>query len=56
MNKNLKLYSYWVCPFAQRAWIGLERAKLPFEYVELNPYTNRENTEWAKINPKGLIY
>lgn len=55
MATKLKLYSYNVCPFAQRAWIGLLRAQVPFEYVELNPYTNRENQEWLKINPKCLV-
>ena len=48
MNKSLKLYSFWACPFAQRAWIAFEKSGLKYEYVELNPYISRENLEWNK--------
>ena len=53
MNRSLKLYSFWACPFAQRAWIGLEKSGLEFEYVELNPYISRENADWNKGNFKN---
>ena len=33
-----KLYCSWFCPFAQRAWITLEESKLPYQYIEVNPY------------------
>lgn len=53
MNRSLKLYSFWACPFAQRAWIGLEKSGLKFEYVELNPYISRKNADWNKGNFKN---
>jgi hypothetical protein len=49
---SLKLYSFDKCPFAQRAWIGLLRGNVPFEYIEMNPYKNRENKVWKEIAPK----
>lgn len=55
MVGKIKLYCYNICPFAQRAWIGLVKTGLPFEYVELNPYENRENAHWNAVNPRGLV-
>ena len=37
--ENIKLYSLWLCPFAQRAWIALEEKGLSYQYIEINPYS-----------------
>ena len=31
------------------------QTKVPYQYVELNPYKNRENEEWKRINPAGKV-
>lgn len=50
---DTKLYCSWFCPFAQRAWIALNHKKIPFQYVEQDPYD--KTPEWLAISPKGLI-
>ncbi|KAK3103712.1 hypothetical protein FSP39_021246 [Pinctada imbricata] len=52
-DSPLKLYSAWYCPFAQRAWIALLQKGLPFEYVEVNPYS--KPLELLSVNPRGLV-
>lgn len=47
------LYSGWFCPFVQRTWITLEEKKIPYQYVEINPY-NKEPSFLA-LNPRGLV-
>ncbi|KAK5996938.1 Glutathione S-transferase omega-1 [Cladobotryum mycophilum] len=49
----LKLYSGWFCPFVQRSWITLEEKKIPYQYVEINPY--KKEPEFLKLNPRGLV-
>jgi glutathione S-transferase len=49
----LKLYAGWFCPFVQRAWIVLEEKKLPYEYIEINPYD--KSPEFLALNPRGLV-
>ena len=49
----LTLYSGWFCPFVQRVWAVLEEKKIPYQYVEVNPYNKPESL--MKINPRGLV-
>ncbi|MCJ8340323.1 MAG: glutathione S-transferase N-terminal domain-containing protein [Pseudomonadales bacterium] len=44
----MKLYSAWYCPFAQRAWLALQVEKIPFEYVEIDPYLKTQS--WMEIS------
>ena len=53
VEKSLKLYNAWFCPYAQRAWIGLLFKGVPFEYVEQDPYN--KTPDWLAINPRGLV-
>lgn len=32
------LYASWFCPYVQRAWIAIEEKRVPYTYVEINPY------------------
>ncbi|KAK3677288.1 hypothetical protein LTR78_002826 [Recurvomyces mirabilis] len=43
----------WFCPFVQRAWTVLEEKKIPYEYIEVNPYHKPESL--LKLNPRGLV-
>lgn len=38
----LKLYSNWVYPFVQRAWIVLKEKRIPYQYIAINPYEKTE--------------
>jgi glutathione S-transferase len=49
----LKLYAGWFCPFVQRSWIVLEHKKIPYQYVEINPY--RKAPDFLALNPRGLV-
>lgn len=46
-------YNAWFCPFAQRAWIGLNHRKIEYKYMEQDPYD--KSGEWLKVNPRGLV-
>jgi len=52
-EQPLKLYSGWFCPFVQRAWTVLEEKKIPYQYIEVNPYHKPESL--LKLNPRGLV-
>ena len=49
----LKLYAGWFCPFVQRVWLVLEEKKLPYQYIEVNPYHKPESL--LRLNPRGLV-
>jgi glutathione S-transferase len=49
----LVLYAGWFCPFVQRVWTVLEEKKIPYQYVEVNPYHKPESL--LKLNPRGLV-
>lgn len=40
-------------PFVQRVWIALEQKKLPYQYIEIDPYAKPKVL--LDINPRGLI-
>ncbi|KAL2066532.1 hypothetical protein VTL71DRAFT_2603 [Oculimacula yallundae] len=52
-EEPLKLYSGWFCPFVQRALLVLLEKKIPFQYIEVNPYHKPESL--LKLNPRGLV-
>ncbi|GAB7353884.1 hypothetical protein MBLNU459_g4239t1 [Dothideomycetes sp. NU459] len=52
-EQPLKLYSGWFCPFVGRAWTVLQEKKIPYQYIEVNPYHKPESL--LKLNPRGLV-
>ncbi|KAF7196199.1 Glutathione S-transferase omega-1 [Pseudocercospora fuligena] len=52
-EEPLKLYSGWFCPFVQRAWSVLEEKKIPYQYIEVNPYNKPQSL--LSLNPRGLV-
>ncbi len=49
----LKLYAGWFCPFVQRVWVILEEKKIPYQYIEVNPY--HKPASLLSLNPRGLV-
>ncbi|KAI1391625.1 putative glutathione-S-transferase theta, GST [Hypoxylon trugodes] len=49
----LKLYGSWFCPFVQRAWMVLHEKRIPYQYVEINPYN--KDPDFLALNPRGLV-
>ncbi|KAF2211129.1 hypothetical protein CERZMDRAFT_44114 [Cercospora zeae-maydis SCOH1-5] len=52
-EQPLKLYSGWFCPFVQRIWTLLEEKKIPYQYIEVNPYNKPASL--LSLNPRGLV-
>merc|ERR1719295_222436 len=50
----LKLYTSWFCPFAQRVQLALEFKRIPYEYIDINPY-GEDKDRLKKLNPRGLV-
>ncbi|CEM18442.1 unnamed protein product [Vitrella brassicaformis CCMP3155] len=45
-----------MCPFAQRTWIALEEAGLPYKLTEVSLYGAGGKPKWfLDLNPKGLV-
>ncbi|KAK2879560.1 hypothetical protein FQN49_000753 [Arthroderma sp. PD_2] len=49
-EQPIKLYSGW---FFQRVWIVLEEKKIPYQYIEVNPY--KKPASLLSLNPRGLV-
>ncbi|KAH6670698.1 glutathione transferase omega-1 [Halenospora varia] len=52
-EESLKLYSGWFCPFVQRVLLVLLEKKIPFQYIEVNPYHKPQSL--LDLNPRGLV-
>lgn len=52
-EQGLKFYAGWFCPFVQRAWMVLEEKKIPYQYIEVNPYHKPQSL--LSLNPRGLV-
>ncbi|XDG05387.1 hypothetical protein ABKA04_005002 [Annulohypoxylon sp. FPYF3050] len=52
-EQPLKLFAGWFCPFVQRVWITLEEKRIPYQYIEINPY--HKGPELLRANPRGLV-
>jgi glutathione S-transferase len=52
-SQPLKLYGAWFCPFVQRAWLVLEEKKIPYQYIEVNPYHKPKSL--LDLNSRGLV-
>lgn len=52
-QNDLKLYGSCFCPFVQRVWISLEAKKLPYQYIEVDPYAKPQSL--LEVNPRGLV-
>uniref|UniRef100_A0A7S3LGP4 Glutathione transferase n=1 Tax=Aplanochytrium stocchinoi TaxID=215587 RepID=A0A7S3LGP4_9STRA len=54
-----RLLCGWFCPYAQRAWIALNQAGIPYTYVEAliikQDESYHKTPELLKHNPKGLV-
>lgn len=40
-------------PFVQRVWIALEHKKIPYQYIEVDPYKKPQSL--LDVNPRGLV-
>ncbi|KAH7347386.1 glutathione S-transferase [Plectosphaerella cucumerina] len=52
-EQPLKFYGGWFCPFVQRSWLVLHEKKIPYQYIEINPY--KKEASFLELNPRGLI-
>ena len=39
--------------FVQRSWITLEEKRIPYQYIEINPY--HKEASFLALNPRGLV-
>lgn len=40
-------------PFVQRVWVSLEHKKIPYQYIEVDPYKKPQSL--LDVNPRGLV-
>ena len=53
---EVRLITNRLCPFAQRTWIALEEAGVPFKFEEVDLYGAGGKPGWfLKLNPKGQV-
>ncbi|KAF2131682.1 hypothetical protein P153DRAFT_365252 [Dothidotthia symphoricarpi CBS 119687] len=52
-ENSLKLYGSCFCPFVQRVWISLEYKRIPYQYIEVDPYKKPQSL--LDVNPRGLV-
>ena len=52
-KSSFQFYTSWFCPFAQRVQLALELKKIPYEYIDVDPYN--KSKEWLAKNPQGLV-
>lgn len=52
----MKLITHKMCPFAQKAWIGLEVCFIPYDFEEIPLYGANGKPDWfLALNPKGTV-
>mmetsp|Transcript_16619 Transcript_16619/g.38035 ORF Transcript_16619/g.38035 Transcript_16619/m.38035 type:complete len:258 (+) Transcript_16619:3-776(+) len=45
-----------MCPFAQKAWIALEAAEIPYKFEQISLYGGGGKPAWfMELNPKGQV-
>lgn len=45
-----------MCPFAQKAWIALEAAEVPYKFEQISLYGGGGKPPWfMKLNPRGTV-
>ena len=57
---TIKLYSSWLCPYAQRVWCALNEYGVSYELIESFEFDQEtfqyiKHPELLKHNPKGLV-
>lgn len=55
---RVRFYSAWFCPYAQRAWMALGYAQVPFEKIEALVVTGDayvKRPDLLEVSPKGLV-
>eukprot|EP00756_Hemistasia_phaeocysticola_P003915 Hpha_TRINITY_DN12520_c0_g1::TRINITY_DN12520_c0_g1_i1::g.50817::m.50817/K00799/GST, gst; glutathione S-transferase len=56
----LNFFTAWFCPYAQRAWMTLEKFKVPYQHIEALKFDKSGNgyikdQRLLDINSKGLV-
>ena len=55
-HKKARFVTNTMCPFAHKAWIALEIAKIPYEMEEIGLYGAGGKPDWFwKLNPQGTV-
>ena len=53
-NNELKLYTAWYCPYAQRTWAFIEHLGMPYNNINVDPYV--KSPEWmATSRDQGTV-
>jgi glutathione S-transferase len=55
-GQKIRFVTNKMCPFAQRTWIALEEASLPYSIEEVSLYGAGGKPKWfLELNPKGQV-